>query len=202
MAKGFTEREKMIINEKLLDAAEECWDKYGLKKTTVDELVKKAGISKGAFYLFYQSKELLFFKVLERIDYRIKNSMLETLKASKDNPKQTFINAIYNMFLEIQKNPWIVNLQDGDYDLLVKKLPEDEVANHLLKDQIEISSILKYFKVDCDSGFVSSALKTIFFTILHKKEIGCEHFDKTIRFLIESLANTIFDGGKGNEINI
>ncbi|MFR5759913.1 MAG: TetR/AcrR family transcriptional regulator [Bacteroides cellulosilyticus] len=31
-----------------------------VRKTSVDELVKYANISKGAFYLFYTSKELLF----------------------------------------------------------------------------------------------------------------------------------------------
>ena len=35
----------------------------GVKKTTVDELVKRTGIPKGTFYLFYPSKEMLLFDV-------------------------------------------------------------------------------------------------------------------------------------------
>ncbi len=31
----------------------------GVKKTTVDELVKRVGIPKGTFYLFYPSKDCL-----------------------------------------------------------------------------------------------------------------------------------------------
>lgn len=198
MAKGFSEEEKMHIREKLLDTAEECWSIYGFKKTTVDELVKRVGISKGAFYLFFQSKELLFFNVLERIDMRIKGEMLETVKSSNDNQKQVFIRTVYAVFLEIQKNPWILSLQSGDYEQIIKKIPENEVKSHLLKDEDAISKILDHFNIEYDKGFVASALKTIFFTLLHKNEIGHEHFDQVIRFLIEGLASSLFDGGQNN----
>ncbi|MBY0121766.1 TetR/AcrR family transcriptional regulator [Bacillus sp. S/N-304-OC-R1] len=199
MAKGFSEEEKKAINEKLLDTAEECWSIYGYKKSTVDELVKRVGISKGGFYLFYPSKELLFFKVLERIDRRVKTKVFDTLQASTDPPKQKFISAIHAIFSEIEKNPWILDLQNGVYEQILKKLPENEIKSHLIKDQDDISILLEHFNIKCDSGFVSSALKTIFFTLLHKNEIGHNHFDGVIRFLIESLANTLFNGGKHDE---
>lgn len=37
----------------------------GMRQTTVDQLVEAAGISKGAFYKFYSSKEMLFLDLLE-----------------------------------------------------------------------------------------------------------------------------------------
>lgn len=199
MAKGFSEAEKKAINDKLLDTAEECWSIYGFKKTTVDELVKRVGISKGGFYLFYPSKELLFFKVLERIDRRVKTKVFETFQTSADHPKQSFISAIHAIFSEIEKNPWILDLQNGVYEQIINKLPENEIKSHLIKDQNDISNLLKHFNIPYDSGFVSSALKTIFFTLLHKNEIGHDHFDQVIYFLIKSLANTLFDGGKHDE---
>lgn len=67
MAKKFSDKEKEMIQERLLSKAEICWGKYGIKKTSVDELVRMAGISKGAFYLFYPSKELLFSMFLKAL---------------------------------------------------------------------------------------------------------------------------------------
>ncbi|QTD41774.1 TetR/AcrR family transcriptional regulator [Sporosarcina sp. Te-1] len=193
MAKGFSEEERILINEQLLNSAEECWSIYGLKKTTVDELVKRVGISKGAFYLFYPSKELLFFKVLERIDERVKCKMLENAQASNEEPKQIFIHTVQELFLEIQKNPWLLNLQNGDYEHIIKKLPKEEIAQHLKKDEEGIARLLTYLNIDHDSGFVSSALKSIFFTLLHKNEIGEDHFDQVIQLFIKSLANQLFE---------
>ena len=36
-----------------------------MKKTSVDQLTKAVGIAKGSFYKFYESKEMLFFAVLD-----------------------------------------------------------------------------------------------------------------------------------------
>ncbi|MEK4064171.1 MULTISPECIES: TetR/AcrR family transcriptional regulator [Paenibacillus] len=194
MAKKFSDKEKEIIQERLLSKAEICWGKYGIKKTSVDELVRMAGISKGAFYLFYPSKELLFFDVLKNVDKRIKNAMLEALKTSNEPPKQSFIQGLKQMFIEVQKNPWILNLQNGDYELLIQKLPEETVKEHLSDDEDEISMLLKYLEVECDIGFVSSAMRAIFFTVLHKNEISGEHHEEVVHFFIESLAERIFEG--------
>jgi len=60
MATAFTKQEETIILEKLKNAAKEIDVSLGVRRTTVDQLVAAAGISKGAFYKFYASKELLF----------------------------------------------------------------------------------------------------------------------------------------------
>ena len=59
MPKQYSEKEKEIIKAELLHYAAECMGTYGIKKTTVDELVRLAKIPKGTFYLFYESKEML-----------------------------------------------------------------------------------------------------------------------------------------------
>ena len=38
-----------------------------MRKTSVEQLTEAVGISKGSFYKFFESKELLFFTVLEDI---------------------------------------------------------------------------------------------------------------------------------------
>lgn len=191
MAKGFSDNEKKIIQDRLVNAADICWGKYGIKKTTVEELAKMACISKGAFYLFYQSKELLFFDVLERADMRLKDRVLTILKTSNGSRKQNFIQCLNQIFMEIQKSPWIFNLQNGDYELLVQKLPEGSIRNHIINDENKTIVILKHFNIDCDSSFVTSVMKSIFFIQLHEKEIGNNNLKKVTQFLIESLANKV-----------
>lgn len=64
MARAFTEKEKEQVAVALKQAAEACLMAYGVRKTTVDELVQRANISKGSFYAFYPSKEVLFLTYL------------------------------------------------------------------------------------------------------------------------------------------
>ena len=55
-----------MIKERLQKAAVESMIKYGVRRTTIDYLVKGANIPKGTFYLFNDSKEELLFEVLEK----------------------------------------------------------------------------------------------------------------------------------------
>ena len=64
MPRAFSEREKEIIRGTLREKGNEYFATYGLRKTTVENLARAAGISKGTCYLFYQSKEELFFDIL------------------------------------------------------------------------------------------------------------------------------------------
>ena len=61
MPKVYSEEEKQDIIRRLKEEANNLMLERGVKKTTVDELVKRVGIPKGTFYLFYQSKEMLLF---------------------------------------------------------------------------------------------------------------------------------------------
>ncbi|MEV7013706.1 TetR family transcriptional regulator [Streptosporangium sp. NPDC051022] len=66
MAVAFTQQERARITECLLDTAEELFAAQGLAKTSLEELVAPAGIAKGSFYAFFDSKETLYKEVMIR----------------------------------------------------------------------------------------------------------------------------------------
>ena len=55
MPKTYSDEERNQIITKLKREANILMLEKGVKKTTVDELVKRVGIPKGTFYLFYPS---------------------------------------------------------------------------------------------------------------------------------------------------
>ncbi|MFC2096044.1 TetR/AcrR family transcriptional regulator, partial [Candidatus Bipolaricaulota bacterium] len=63
MPRAFTATEKETIRDKLMEAGRNCFLRYGMKKTTLDDLVKPAGIAKASFYLFFDSKESLYLEI-------------------------------------------------------------------------------------------------------------------------------------------
>ena len=76
MPKSYSNSEREYIIKKLKQEAEYCLTQYGVKKTSVDELVKRVSIPKGTFYLFYRSKELLFFDVFLEKHNEIQGNLL------------------------------------------------------------------------------------------------------------------------------
>ena len=64
---AFTDEQNEQIRNDLIRAARRCGTTIGMRKTSVEQLTEAVGISKGSFYKFFESKELLFFAVLENI---------------------------------------------------------------------------------------------------------------------------------------
>ena len=65
MPKCYSDQEREYIRKRLKEEAAACMGQYGIRRTTVDEIVKRVNIPKGTFYLFYKSKELLLFEVIQ-----------------------------------------------------------------------------------------------------------------------------------------
>jgi AcrR family transcriptional regulator len=57
-----TKRKKQI-----LDAAERVFSKHGFDKARVDDIVEESGLSKGALYWYYKSKDAIIRALLERV---------------------------------------------------------------------------------------------------------------------------------------
>ena len=64
---AFTDEQNEQIRNDLIREAQRCGITIGMRKTSVEQLTEAVGISKGSFYKFFDSKELLFFAVLEDI---------------------------------------------------------------------------------------------------------------------------------------
>lgn len=72
------EREKNLRRQMILSAAESVFSKKGLKAATLDEVAETAELSKGTIYIYFKSKEDLFFSLL--------TNGLHLLYETLDNP--------------------------------------------------------------------------------------------------------------------
>ena len=52
---------------RILQAAQSLFIRYGVKRTSIDEVARAADIAKGTLYLYYESKEMLFAEVAKHI---------------------------------------------------------------------------------------------------------------------------------------
>lgn len=83
MAKAFTQSRKEIIRRNLVNKGREYFIKYGLKKTSVDELAKATGISKGSFYTFFNSKEALFLAIHEESESKLQEELIQKFELGR-----------------------------------------------------------------------------------------------------------------------
>src|ERR1700710_1633291 len=111
MAEINPERERRI-----LDAAARLIVHYGYDKTTVDEIAREAGISKGAIYLHFKSKEDLFEALLLRESETIMVRFYELLDA--DSHGVTIFNIYRYSLAVLDESPLLKAIYTRDKRVL------------------------------------------------------------------------------------
>lgn len=188
MPKSYSDAEKEYIVKRLKEEAAKCLAQYGVRRTTVDELVKRVGIPKGTFYLFYKSKELLMFEVIQEQHDAINNDLARSLSgiSLNDLNADVLTDLIFEFFKKTDDMPILKLLDTGEVELLVRKLPKEVVEAHYKDDTDTIETMLSMFplKKKVDVKAISAAFHAVYFATLHKEDIGIENYDKALRMLI------------------
>ena len=67
--------------EHILDAAERCFARAGFHRTTMHDICKEAGVSPGALYVYFSSKEELIAGIAERDRNKLAGELAELSKS-------------------------------------------------------------------------------------------------------------------------
>ena len=193
MATAFTDEEKKVIKKKLHTVAKECLQRYGVKKTTVDQMVVMANISKGSFYNFYSSKELLFFAVLEEYQVEIMNRLTEQLEQENLINTNQFVQLLYDFYQDFRYSFMYTIFKNNEMELLIRKLPKEVITTHHLLDNGMIEKIVSRINIqeNITVEIVSALFRTIAMCILHIYEIGGKQFDTVLKLLIQGIVREI-----------
>ena len=208
MPKIYSEEERNEIISRLKEEANKLMQEKGVKKTTVDELVKRVGIPKGTFYLFYPSKEMLLFDCAQgfhqQVDEYISSGMQRIISENKIDIKKKgalskYVDEVTDVILggmEITQNSCLkVLLEPESMDLVLAKLPEDVLEKHRQQDKsmgegyIEALAERKGLNVEELSG----AFTMILFGGMYKQVVGEKNIEGSTRFLVRGLVKQILE---------
>lgn len=188
MPKSYSEQEREYIRNRLKEEAVNCLVQYGVRRTTVDEIVKRVNIPKGTFYLFYKSKELLLFDVIQEQQENVSRELYQTISniVATEISVEKLTNAIFEFYKMIEEMLILKLLDSNEMELLVRKLPREIVEEHLQDDTDMIAKMfaLLPIKKEIDIEAMSAVFHAIYYVTLHKAEIGEEQYDKALRSLI------------------
>ena len=193
MATAFTTEEKEVIRKKLHKVAKECLQRYGVKKTTVDQMAAMTDISKGSFYNFYSSKEMLFFAVLEEYQIDVMDRLTEQLDMEAKIDTNRMVQLLYDFYQDFRYSFMYTIFKNHEMELLIRKLPKEAITNHHLIDDRMVKKIVSRINIreNVSVEIVSALFRTIAMTILHIEEIGEKQFDTTLKLVIQGVVEQI-----------
>src|SRR5437016_1841460 len=83
---------------RLLDAAKEIFEENGFLDARISDIAKRAGLSHGAFYRYFDSKEQVFREIAETLDDQLSEPMESVIfaPASTAGPRERLFTSIQN----------------------------------------------------------------------------------------------------------
>ncbi len=190
--KAFDDEEKKFIVQQLLIKGKEIFKQYGIKKTTIRQLAKSVDIATGSFYLFFDSKEELYFQIFtNEIKEEIEKNQ-EIMTSLTDHPKK-MVKFIIGNFINVMENNAILNklLVWEENTLLQYKFSSrsKEMRDFLIRFVQEWQNM--NILIDINTEVLAGSIRALLFLTYHKEGIGDLNYKESLDLLIDSLVNQI-----------
>ncbi|WP_416150738.1 TetR/AcrR family transcriptional regulator [Salipaludibacillus sp. HK11] len=197
--RGFNKDEAQRIEEQLVKVGKDKFETIGLKKTSIRDLTEEVGISLGSFYKFFDSKELLYFRILEQEEEAIQAELIREFESIAQMNAAHFASVLLKAFKLIEQRPILYRIiVTDDYEVLVRKLPSEVIHAHAEQDTLNFSPLFQYWQEQgimdrsLSHEVISGSLRAIFLLLTHQKEIGEDVFNDSFQFMIHAIAEKIF----------
>lgn len=183
-------REK--VREQLFEAGFQLIKLYGLKKTSVADISKKAGIATGTFYNFFPSKEEFIYQLMLNRQAIVKKYFDELIvggKADKEHFRQYLRNVYfsdYNIF---------DYLNESELNMLIARFPEEywqDNGNDKKTTQWFLEN-LEGVSPNCDWKVFANLSKSISFIRNSKQQLYQDKYDETLDIYIDAIVRYVFE---------
>ena len=174
-------RSREQTRQRLLDAALQIFARNGFERATIDEIVREAGFSKGAFYVHFESKEDLFWEILrQRIEAR-KETLRQALEPSAGiaENQRLLLEALFEAPGSEPLGPAVY------YEFMAHGMRNEKVRARLSEvyagwhdfvvDAIKVGRERQVIRDDVDISLQASALMATYEGALIQSQLAREH---------------------------
>ncbi|MCL2464123.1 MAG: TetR/AcrR family transcriptional regulator [Micrococcales bacterium] len=191
MSKSFSEHEQQAIQADLIEACKQCWSRYGYQKTGIRELAALANISTGAFYRFYDSKELLFVATADEYQRELIDVFHRTMATCPG--KRGVALAIKAIVSAMSRMAWLTSMWD-EWPIIVRKLPRDYLEQDFHRDVIRIDEIIAQYgltpKRDIES---TTQIVDLLMTAVARQSYLPGDARESADFIIDAVVDALFE---------
>jgi AcrR family transcriptional regulator len=125
---------KEQAKSRIIDTARQIFSEKGYHETTMEDVGKALGVSKGALYLYFPSKEELFKAIVEKWDRTIREMLLSSFEDKKLTDglgdlidhlltdREEYIGLTFEFISQASRDPSIRKILRENYDKNVKTI--------------------------------------------------------------------------------
>lgn len=165
----FSENEKKIIQQKLLAEGEKLFASFGLKKVTIDDLIREVGIAKATFYTFYQSKEYLYIDIVQSIQHKMFSAVEKLLDSNVSLSGKERVKQVFGIMYEsMMRFPILTQIDSQTIQFLTRKVSKERMDNFLKSNLDAVQSLRSHgIQFTCDMSIASKIFLSLYLCWIH-----------------------------------
>ncbi|KGK88542.1 TetR/AcrR family transcriptional regulator [Clostridium sp. HMP27] len=196
----FTEAEKEKIRLEMMRNAHQCFIAKGLKNTSIEEITSSVSIAKSSFYVFFESKEMLYLELLAFEGEEIERRVWPKVEGEKDICKAIKIY-LQEMSSALESNiltqRLITNIEE--YNMVTRKINNEYSATKTLRSIVPLMEFIKKNKgsdklINEDIQVIAGVIRAALAMVLHKKDLGENIYPRVQEILFDAVANELTRG--------
>jgi len=124
---------KQIKENRIIDAASQLIEEVGYRNAKMDDIAKRAGITKVTLYSYFQSKENLYLAIVYRAIQALTDVFYSTIDQSKNKPGIEGIIAIFDSFFNFCEQNFLYSEAILDYFSMIRNFTRGMVTEESSK---------------------------------------------------------------------
>ena len=198
MCPKVTSEYKTEVKERIIQSAIECFSKYGLDRTRMDDVAQKADLSKGTLYLYFKSKEDLFYVICENNLKVLKEQLSHIFATTKEdlvsNAEQFYENFHKEEKRESEKVFCEIIAESARNTKLQKILYTQRIKTfNVVREYLDRQMEKGFFKKDTDTEAIASGFVALYDGLIASEFLGVSvnhskrSWRKTVRAIITGI---------------
>lgn len=189
----FSVQEKNRIQQLLIEEGERLFVTYGIKKVTIDDIVKAVNIAKASFYKFYEGKEYLFLDIAQQRQKEIFDKLDLILVSNSDKEPRERVKELFFVMSQLMGEYLIlVNIDLETIQIITRKVSSQRIADFTLQGFDAVKLLEQRgisFKVE--SKTVSCLFHTLYNSWISLKNQSNELKNQVITIMLDGILGEI-----------
>lgn len=188
MPKIVSEEERSLVRDAMYNSTIELIRKKGIRKVTVDDITEAVGIRKGAFYMYYPSKEVCIYEVLKQNEKELFTRM-ESIMQGDLRDRDRCARLLREVLLS--PDSLLLFLSPIDLENLLRKLPAEFRERENRKSDDYFQRSLRLLNVGNDKMEAVAMLTDCLSVVASNEKFSEKGKQEALDVLVAALADYI-----------
>ncbi|ODR82102.1 transcription regulation protein [Haladaptatus sp. W1] len=180
-----------------METGTELFARYGVKKTTISDLTDPVGIANGTFYRFFDSKEALYFEILQREGHETADDIIANSFETEDDPERAIRRFMTLLADEMEENPLFERLVAGDeWETVLRTMDGISKEEYESMRAASFAHLLPYVEAwqaegsvrDGDPTAIVGVMGSVKFLTAYREQLGEEYYPVMRDTFVETVA--------------